>query len=247
MSADADVTAATRIWAVHLTWPDAVASHTTAAALYRMPVVADATEHAITPRAMKRLSDLRPHRIALDPLDTTTLGRGGPALTTPGRTVLDCLRRSSADDAERLLAWAMTRGVVSRELVRDAALDGFERWGTPVLREVLRRTNGGALSEAERLLHEVLRSGGVTGWRANAPVDDAAGRRIAVVDVLFERQRLVVEVDGWAAHSGKEAFQNDRTRQNRLVAAGYTVLRFTWADLVERPEQVLAVIRTALS
>lgn len=247
VSADADVTPATRIWAVHLTWPDAVASHSTAASLYRMPVPAGRTEHAITPRAMKRLSDLRPHRVRLDPCDTTTLGRGGPALTTPERTVLDCLRTSSADDAERLLAWALTRGVVSRDLVREAAVDGYERWGTPVLREVLRRTRAGALSEAERLMHAVLRSGGITGWRANAPVHDATGRRIAVVDVLFERRRLVLEVDGWAAHGSKDAFQNDRTRQNRLVAAGWTVLRFTWADLAERPDQVLAVVRAALA
>jgi len=43
---------------------------------------------------------------------------------------------------------------------------------------------------------------------------------------------VVVEIDGWVAHSGKQSFVDDRRRQNRLVRAGYTVLRFTWWDLI---------------
>jgi very-short-patch-repair endonuclease len=38
---------------------------------------------------------------------------------------------------------------------------------------------------------------------------------------------LVIEVDGWAYHRTPDRFQRDRERQNRLVAAGWTVLRFT--------------------
>jgi very-short-patch-repair endonuclease len=36
-------------------------------------------------------------------------------------------------------------------------------------------------------------------------------------------------------------------RQNRLVAAGYIVLRFTWDDLRDRPAQVIADIRRSLA
>jgi very-short-patch-repair endonuclease len=56
----------------------------------------------------------------------------------------------------------------------------------------------------------------------------------------------VIEIDGWAFHSDQERFQRDRSRQNRLVAAGWTVLRFTWSDLKDRPEAFVAAIRTAL-
>jgi len=34
--------------------------------------------------------------------------------------------------------------------------------------------------------------------------------------VLFARARPVIEVDGYAAHGAREAFENDRRRQNRL-------------------------------
>lgn len=62
----------------------------------------------------------------------------------------------------------------------------------------------------------------------------------------FDDARLIVEIDGFAFHSAGADFQRDRTRQNALVAAGWTVLRFTWADLTERPDHVVAVIRHAL-
>ena len=85
----------------------------------------------------------------------------------------------------------------------------------------------------------------IVGWRANAPIV-AAGKIIAVADVLFDSARLVVEVDGYAAHSSRDAFQRDRTRQNQLVGANYQVLRFTWGDLTTRATIVVDEIRAAL-
>lgn len=60
-------------------------------------------------------------------------------------------------------------------------------------------------------------------------------------------RRLVIEVDGYAYHSGDDRFQRDRTKQNALLAAGWRVLRFTWADLVDRPDTVLARITEILA
>lgn len=65
--------------------------------------------------------------------------------------------------------------------------------------------------------------------------------------MVFEEQRLVVEIDGWAYHSTPDRFQGDRTRQNRIVAAGWDVLRFTWRDVTERPGYVIATIRATLA
>jgi very-short-patch-repair endonuclease len=65
--------------------------------------------------------------------------------------------------------------------------------------------------------------------------------------VVFEEAGVVVEVDGWAYHIDPERFQRDRARQNRLVAAGWTVLRFTWRDLTERSEYVVATITSILA
>jgi len=69
---------------------------------------------------------------------------------------------------------------------------------------------------------------------------------IGVVDLLFEAARLVVEVDGIRAHSDRDSFVRDRRRQNRLINAGYRVLRFTWWDIVEHPDVVVDHVLSAL-
>ncbi len=69
----------------------------------------------------------------------------------------------------------------------------------------------------------------------------------AQLDLAFPDVLLAIEIDGWAWHSDPERFQRDRRRQNLLVATGWTVLRFTWADLVERPDQVLATVVQTLA
>ncbi len=70
---------------------------------------------------------------------------------------------------------------------------------------------------------------------------------IGVVDLLFEQARLIVEIDGWRSHGSHQAFVLDRRRGNRLKAAGYDVLNFTWDDLVERPAEVVAEVRALLN
>jgi very-short-patch-repair endonuclease len=44
-----------------------------------------------------------------------------------------------------------------------------------------------------------------------------------------------------------DRFVDDRRRQNALVNAQWAVLRYTWHDLVGRPDCVVHEIRVALS
>ena len=78
---------------------------------------------------------------------------------------------------------------------------------------------------------------------------DADGRFVARVDLALPGLRLAIEHDGKAVHDRAEAFVADRRRQNALVAAGWTVLRFTAADLrrgaAPAVAQVLALVRAA--
>lgn len=52
---------------------------------------------------------------------------------------------------------------------------------------------------------------------------------------------------GWAFHTDPDRFHADRVRQNALILDGWTVLRFTWFQLTEPPEEVLRAICTALA
>ncbi|MEH3154693.1 MAG: type IV toxin-antitoxin system AbiEi family antitoxin domain-containing protein [Gordonia paraffinivorans] len=135
---------------------------------------------------------------------------------------------------------ALLRHLVTLDDVA-AAHDRYpSRRGSPRAAAIIEACAGGARSHAERIAHRLLDGASITGWTANDEASGYAG------DLLFADARLIVEIDGFAFHSAADDFQRDRTRQNALVAAGWTVLRFTWADLTERPDHVLAVIRHAL-
>ena len=247
MSAAAEPTPMTGAWAVRLTWPDAVTSHWTAAAVHGFPVpqAHESALHAVVARNLRSTATVVAHRLDLEEHEVMRLdGLGGPALTTPARTAVDCLRVADRDEALQLFAWLATRRVLTREALAAEAATTDGRRGTPALVDLLARTRGNALSLAERRLHAALHRGRLGGWTANATV--RLGGRLVVVDLLFARAGVVVEVDGYGAHGTREAFEQDRRRQNALVDAGYLVLRFTWRDLVEREDEVVAEIRRAL-
>lgn len=115
------------------------------------------------------------------------------------------------------------------------------RHGAVAAQKLLVAAEGGARSEAERLMIQLLEAAEITGWYANF----AAGKYL--IDIAFPLQRVAIEIDGWAFHSDQAAFQHDRTRQNRLALQGWQVLRFTWLDLVQHPDLVLAQVRAAIS
>jgi very-short-patch-repair endonuclease len=66
------------------------------------------------------------------------------------------------------------------------------------------------------------------------------------VDFLWPDEKLIVEVDGYRYHSHRAAFEADRQRDARLVAAGFRVIRVTWRQLTEQPLAVIATIAAAL-
>ena len=66
------------------------------------------------------------------------------------------------------------------------------------------------------------------------------------VDFAYPELLIVIEVDGYGPHSSPSAFQADRDRQNQLVGQGWLILRFTWADVVRRPERVAQQILDAI-
>ena len=66
------------------------------------------------------------------------------------------------------------------------------------------------------------------------------------VDLLWRENGLVVEIDGYADHSGRAAFERDRARDAHLMTAGLRVLRITWRQLADEPERVVALVASGL-
>lgn len=51
------------------------------------------------------------------------------------------------------------------------------------------------------------------------------------IDALFPDQRIAVELDGYRFHSGPIQWENDHDKRARLVAAGWTVLAYSWRQV----------------
>jgi very-short-patch-repair endonuclease len=67
------------------------------------------------------------------------------------------------------------------------------------------------------------------------------------VDFVWGHASLIVEVDGFAFHADRAAFERDRHRDAELQARGYRVIRITWRQLVDDPRGVLDRIARTLA
>jgi very-short-patch-repair endonuclease len=218
--------------------PEAAASGLAAAWWHGLTRYSPADIEVTVPRASHH-----PHREGVrmrrrDLAGGDVIERGGLRVTELALTVVEAAARSRKGAV--LMDSALQRHVELRDLWR-AHLRTKGRHGSPVARRLLQAASDGAHSEAERLLVKLLRAAGITGWQTNCSV---GGYK---VDVAFSRTKVAVEVDGWAFHSDAEVFVKDRNRQNRIALLGWQVLRFTWLDLTEYPQRVIAEIRHAIT
>jgi very-short-patch-repair endonuclease len=101
-------------------------------------------------------------------------------------------------------------------------------------------------SVLERLARKVLLTHEVPEGDWNRQVKDAHGR-VREVDLCYPQARLIVEFDGLRFHMRRHVARKDRATDRRLQLAGWTVLRFTWEDIVFRPEAVANEIKQALT
>ncbi|HEX7089989.1 MAG TPA: type IV toxin-antitoxin system AbiEi family antitoxin domain-containing protein [Longimicrobiales bacterium] len=222
-----------------------VVSHQTSARLWRLPAFLERTgpiHVTVAGRDARHRPGIVVHRVrALAPPDVRHVD-GIPA-TSPARTLLDLASLLPLHDLELTLADARAlRLVTDRDLAEVLERAGTGR-GAGALRRLLEleRSHGLSRSEAERRLFTLVQAAALPLPKKNARV----GR--LQVDFLWRREKVVVEVDGYAYHSSKRAFERDRERDAQLAAHGHTVIRVTWRQLRDGAEAVVARIAAALA
>jgi len=223
--------------------PEAVLSHRSAAWLWQL---ARRPDGEIDVMVVGRNGGRRPHvRVhetrCLGALERTK--RKGIPVTTPARTLLDLAESVSPRELERALDEARVRRLVRRSQLTGVLDASPGRKGAAALAALLDREGDPKLtrSEAEERTLSLVRAARLPRPRVNARVGGLE------VDLLWREQRLVVEVDGYAYHSSRTAFERDRLRDAELGAAGLRVMRLTWRVLVDEPEAVVARLASALA
>jgi very-short-patch-repair endonuclease len=167
----------------------------------------------------------------------------GVPVTAPARALLDLAGLISDEVLEGCLAEAHARRLVAHRDLLDQLDRNPTRRGAARLRRALADDESPARtrSVAERKLLRLLRASSLP-----SPVTNARVGRYEV-DFLWQKERLIVEVDGFAWHSSRRAFERDRERDADLQLAGYRVLRVTWRQLTREPDAVVERIARALA
>ncbi|MBD0861082.1 DUF559 domain-containing protein [Gordonia sp. zg691] len=168
--------------------------------------------------------------------DADVMIRDDLRVTTAALSVLD----ASVELGVGILDSALLSGGVTLDDLKAAHARYPKRHGSPTISRFLHLLDDGARSEAERVVVGLFDAAGLDGWTSNLP------QHGYIIDFAFSHAKLAVEVDGFAFHRDTETFQRDRTKRNALIGDGWTVLNFTWADLIERPEHVVTAVRQAL-
>jgi hypothetical protein len=197
----------------------------------------------VTASRSRRRPGIRIYRSRLEPDETTRL-RGIP-VTTPARTVFDLAATLPTRQVERALNEAELRRLVRRSSLLQLIERYPRRAGTPALKAILQAGEGVTRSEFESRFAEFAAV-----WRFPIPernVRIRAGRQWFECDFVWRRERLIVELDGRAFHGTPAAFERDRARDRRLIAAGWRVIRVTWRQLHAEPEALAADLCAALS
>jgi very-short-patch-repair endonuclease len=176
------------------------------------------------------------HRSPLPQADVTT--KDGIPLTTPARTLIDLADVLPRRQLERALDEAAYLRLDLQDLQPRPG-----RRGSGVLASVLAQHDPGTTRTRSELEERMLSL--CHRFRLPTPEVNAAIEGYAV-DFLWRNQGLIVETDGWEAHGTRAAFERDRHRDADLLAAGWRVLRISYARLEAEPDWVAARIAEAL-
>jgi very-short-patch-repair endonuclease len=163
-------------------------------------------------------------------------------VTEPWTTLAACLRTEPFDSALAIADSALRAGFGAANLLQVA--ETARGPGSRGMRRVAAEASPQAANPFESVLRAISLE--VTGLTLRPQVEVWDDGFLARPDLVDERLRIVVEADSFAWHGGREQLASDARRYNRLVIAGWIVLRFAWEDVMFHPTEVRDVMLGAV-
>ena len=232
--------------AVLASGPEAVLSHWSAAGLWMIRPNSRSVIDVTCPRKSRSWDGIRRHHKALPP-DEVTVEEGIPVTTVP-RTIFDLAATEPVDVVKAMLRESEFRQLYDRLSLWDLVERYPRRRGVRRVRAALEGLKeepvGRMRSPLEERFAPFLRRHRLPLPRFNDWI--LVGGKRYQVDCHWPGTSQIVEVDGWEGHSTRTAFREDRARDRRLVAAGYSVTHITWAQLDDEAGAVAADLRVLL-
>jgi very-short-patch-repair endonuclease len=170
--------------------------------------------------------------------------RRGYPTTSVVRTLADLGRRRPLVEAVAALDMALHMRLLKSAPLHSWACAHPRYPGIARLRRAIELAEPATESVMETRLRLLLVMARLPRPLAQVPLYDEVGDFLGRPDFYYPLHRLAIEYDG--AHH-RENLTGDNRRQNRLIDAGYRLLRFTAADVLSTPDSVVALVRRALS
>jgi very-short-patch-repair endonuclease len=169
-------------------------------------------------------------------------------VTTVTRTLIDVGGRLPRRTFEDVFDTAIVRRMttVSRLEARARELWAPRRNGCAIVLELLDARDGGvrnARNVWEATVVRIVRRLGLPSPSVNHRV--RVGGKVRYLDLAWPEAKVAVEFDGFVPHSTRRVFDDDRARQNDLVADGWTVFRVT-STMLRDPASTFAPIVAAV-
>ena len=218
-----------------------VASHRTAAAYWGWAQKRPDTPPEVTVPRKRKVPRDRRTGVAVHWADLSVDDVDGPC-TSPRRTMVDCLRSLPFDEALAIADSALRAGSFTPDALLDLA-DEMTGPGAGQGRRVAREADGRAANPFESVLRAIALD--VPGLHLEPQVVVAESPLLRP-DLVDRERRLVLEADSYAWHGSRRALRQDCRRYNRLVLLGYTVLRFTWEDVMHDPGYVVQALEALI-
>ena len=241
-----------------------VVSHVSAAVVHGLPFWHSEMPavHITRDRSAKarRGPRLQAHRAVIYQDEVVLVG--GLRVTSIARTVVDCARLLPFENGVVLADAALGLGLVGRaelerQLRRHARVPGA-RSADAVVAFADGRSSGVGTSRSRVLFRAAGLPAPELRFAVPALADVAgAGHARAESDFAYPGYRVLGEFDGWeefgrllgSARPGRRrerVIAAERARHELLIASGWRVVRWTWADLA-RPAELIARMRQALA
>jgi very-short-patch-repair endonuclease len=226
---------------------EAVVAGRAAAALHRFDGFSEGPLEFLVPRKDRERKTIGVVRSTdqLPLIDRCTREGRFPA-TSPAATIVRLAAHVTEAELKRAVDSAIRDGGTSEPFLRRrfTALRGPGRHGARLLDEVI--DGAGGHSFLERRFLELVAQATLPKPKTQV-IFRRAGRHVARVDFAWPPGALIVEVNGHRNHSTREQIQRDEQRRTELTLLGFTVVAFTYEDVVGRPEWVVSQLRLLLA
>src|SRR4051794_35594732 len=222
--------------------PDAVLSHRSAAALWGIRPTSRPVIEVTVPRRGGRNRE-GVHRVrSLHPEDCAVVD--GIPVTSIARTLLDLAEVVTRRELERALEEAERKRLFDLRAVERLLRRSRGRRGVKPLRTALAEYRDEpplTKSELERLFLDFCKKFRLPKPQVNTLVEGYE------VDMHWPGTEVIVELDGYAFHSTRAAFERDRERDEQLQLRDYRILRVTYRRLTSKPQELAATLTTLLA